>query len=275
MKQFFTRIVIVVILLSWFTDIEAYDFQYGNLCYTITSIPKKTVEIAKSNINYSGRIIIPAKVMYKNREWKVTGIGDYAFMNRIQLTEIVLPSTIEYIGFASITGCLNLKSIKLPEGITLCGSALSSSGLKSISIPKGAKFNGWNSQLSNMKYLESVYFEEGVDSLFNFVFERDRVLSKIVLPNTLKYIGCRVFDGCRSLKTIKIPESVTKIESPFLDSDCGVIAIWVKWKEPIEIDDKAFPNGKYLDATLYVPKGTKHIYQMAKGWSNFSSIVEY
>lgn len=142
MKQLISRIIIIVGLMSWFVDTEAFDFKNGNFCYSITSIPKRTVEIAKSNINYSGKVIIPAKVMYKNRDWKVTGIGDYAFMNRNQITDIILPSTIEYINFGAITGCMNLKSLRLPEGITLKGVSLAHSGLKFILIPKGTK-NCW------------------------------------------------------------------------------------------------------------------------------------
>lgn len=126
-----------------------------------------------------------------------------------------------------------------------------------------------------MKYLETVSFEEGVDTLYSYFFERDRVLKKVLLPNTLKYLGYGVFNGCRSLQEIKIPESVTKIEAPLLDSECGVIGIWVKWQEPIEIEDETFPKGKYLHVRLHVPKGTKEKYQKAKGWSNFSYIYEY
>ena len=274
MKQLFLRNIVVLLLLLFGVYAEAFDFKYGNFCYTITSIPNRTVEVAQSNLNYSGRVVIPSKVMYKNKEWKVTGLGDYAFINRRQITELVLPSTLEYIGFSVITGCVNLSYLKLPPIILLKGTALASSGIKSITIPKGARLDG-NLQLEDMRKLETVSFEEGVDSLFNWVFEGDRLLSKVILPNTLKYLGCGVFNGCRSLKTIKIPESVTKIEAPLFDSNCGVVSIFVQWQQPIEIDDETFPNGKYLDATLFVPKGTKQIYQKTKGWSNFSSIIEY
>lgn len=274
MKHLFVRSIIVIQLLLFAFYAKAYDFKYGNFCYTITSIPKRTVEVSKSNINYSGRVVIPSKVRYKDREWTVTGIGEYAFMNRVQITELVLPSTLEYIDFCPLVGCIRLTNLKLPQGVVLGPGALSGTGLQSLAIPKGTKFYG-NSQLEDMRNLKTVSFEEGVDSLFSFVFERDKLLSKVNLPNTLKYLGSLVFRECRSLQTIKIPQSVTKIEAPLLDSGCGVSQIWVQWQQPIEIDDQTFPNGKYLDATLYVPKGTKEIYQSTKGWSNFLKIVEY
>ena len=274
MKKTVLRSIIVLQLLLFALYAKAYDFKYGNFCYTITSIPKKTVEVAKSNINYTGKVIIPSKVRYKDREWTVTGIGSYAFMNRTGITELILPPTLKYIDSACLTGCVNLKYLKLPDGVILKGAALMGAGMQFIEIPRNTKFYG-NLQLEDMRNLQTVSIEEGVDSIFNYVFQHDRLLTKVIMPNTLKYLGFGVFDDCRSLRTIKIPASVTKIESPLLDSNCGVTSIYVQWQEPIEIDDKTFPNGKYLDATLYVPKGTKEIYQSTNGWSNFLKIIEY
>ena len=47
---------------------------------------------------------------------------------------------------------------------------------------------------------------------------------------------------------------------------------------PFAIDESVFGRDKYMDqplsATLYVPEGTKTLYEAAKGWSVFPSIVE-
>ena len=47
--------------------------------------------------------------------------------------------------------------------------------------------------------------------------------------------------------------------------------------EPFDVDDKAFTHTSTLDTakvTLFVPKGTKELYQAAAGWKNFTNIVE-
>lgn len=269
------RGLVMLLFVSWFTNMFAFDFKFGNLFYSIVSIPERTVEVSESNSNYIGRVVIPSKVKYKDRDWTVIGIGAYAFKNRYSLTELVLPQTIKYFDFGSILGCKSLKKINLPNGLTLRGFSLSGSGLEQLTIPSGTSFHNGYRQVSSMKYLKSIFIESGIDSIGDYTFEENRLLSKVTFSNGVKYLGFSLFNGCQSLRVIDIPMSVTKIGTPFFDSECGIKTIRVHWKEPIEIDDKTFPNGTYLDATLYVPKGTKKLYQSAKGWSNFLSIVEY
>lgn len=36
-----------------------------------------------------------------------------------------------------------------------------------------------------------------------------------------------------------------------------------------------FDSSNYTNATLYVPKGTKTLYQNTDGWKNFQNIVEF
>ena len=86
------------------------------------------------------------------------------------------------------------------------------------------------------------------------------------------------FSGCNGLKNINIGTSVKYI-SPTAFENCGSIDnVYVNMPKPISVDTKAFDairlDGWYL-AVLYVPIGTKDMYQLISPWKYFYKIEEY
>lgn len=71
----------------------------------------------------------------------------------------------------------------------------------------------------------------------------------MVIPESVTSLGNNTFEGCKLLKTV-----VSCIIDPFV------------------IDESTFPNSS--TATLYVPAGTKVIYEETEGWKNFREIIE-
>ena len=59
----------------------------------------------------SGAFDIPEAVTYHNKTYKVTEIGEGAFENNKNLTNVSIPSSITNIGDKAFKGCSNLKSI--------------------------------------------------------------------------------------------------------------------------------------------------------------------
>lgn len=101
------------------------------------------------------------------------------------------------------------KKITIPENcnyIMIQDSEAANSSSKS-----GDENNGFN----NSEVLESVTFSSDADlitSLPGFMFRDDVNLKEVILPKNLKSIGTCTFAGCKSLKTVEIPNTVTKIE---------------------------------------------------------------
>ena len=60
---------------------------------------------------YIGKVDVPSYVWHKGIRYKVTGVGDGSFYAREQLTEIILPSDITYIGRSAFENCISLKAI--------------------------------------------------------------------------------------------------------------------------------------------------------------------
>ena len=80
----------------------------------------------------------------------VTKIGDFAFANRLGLTNIEIPATVSVIGENAFQNCSNLQNITLNEGLTEIQNDAFwwCTGLKNIVIPNSVKKIGMNAFLS-------------------------------------------------------------------------------------------------------------------------------
>lgn len=120
----------------------------------------------------------------------VTGIGDYAFYQLTNVTEVIIPDTVTHIGKLAFAGCTSLTTITIPasvEYIDDCAFA----GCTSLTT---VIFEG-----TNVKYID------------NYAFEGCENLVEITLPEGLEKIGEGTFGGCKSLTSIKTPETLEEI----------------------------------------------------------------
>lgn len=195
----------------------------------------------------SGRIcVIP--------EW-ATGIGESAFEDCRNLTEITIPKGVTFIGNSAFGRCRKLTCLDLPDGVTsigewafaccdsLCRLTLPNSvqsigfrafydckSLTEITIPGNVKKIGFSlffcSKLTRITILPGV---TTIEPLIDFCPE----LVRVDLPDTVHTIADRTFRGCRNLNEITIPpgaiigertfEGAGKVaaapKNPFLSSD--------------------------------------------------------
>ena len=117
--------------------IEQWKGFMQNLNYEVVSEEQKTVRVVSNGSAYSGAVEVPETVMLNGNTYKVTEIGDYAFCYALNLTEIILPRSIERIGVGAFSGCTNLVSIALPEGLRTIGDEAFArcGGLREVSLP--------------------------------------------------------------------------------------------------------------------------------------------
>lgn len=71
----------------------------------------------------------------------------------------------------------------------------------------------------------SITIPEGVKSIENRCFEGCSSLKTISLPKGLQYIGAYAFNGCKSLASIVIPDSVTRIEENAFENCSSLTSI--------------------------------------------------
>ena len=208
---------------------STYDFTYDNLQFVITS-PTTAKVVGHVLPSPAGYYAIPSTA----NGYKVTEVGDYAFQNCNQITEINIGDNVVTIGRVAFAGCSGLTSLTIPNSVTSINMAafMGCSGLTSVVIPNSVTYVG-GMAFSDCSSLTSVII--GENCRFN---------------NSYSWAS-NVFKGTTNLT------SVTSL-SP----------------EAWNMDATNFEQTVYDNAQLWVPKGSKSSYQSTDSWNQFSSIKE-
>ena len=126
----------------------------------------------------------------------------------------------------------------------------------------------------NMKSLMEVDISNAVltgNSLPDYAFSNNKILTKIVLPNTFELIGEYAFSYCSNLTDIHIPSSVKTIRNRAFYY-CSQLSGELILPEGLErIESYAFRGCKKLSGPLLIPSSVNHIGSYAfYGCSNLS-----
>ncbi len=229
----------------------------------------------------------------------VTSIGERAFELCSGLTSITIPNSVTSIGERAFSetawydnqpdglvyaGKVAYKykgtmpdntKIVLEEGtISITDYAFSRcSGLTSITIPNSVTSIGGGA-FEGCSGLTSISIPNSVTNIGDDIFSGCSSLTSISIPNSITNISARAFFRCNGLTSITIPNSVTSIYN-WAFADCsGLTSVTVDWDTPLKHIYDVFEGSNYLNATLYVPKGTKALYEAADVWKDFGKIVE-
>jgi hypothetical protein len=98
-------------------------------------------------------------------------------------------------------------------------------------------------------------------------------LTSMSLSNSVTDIVQGAFWGCSNLTSVLIPASVTHIGAYLFWSCTSLKQVEVQWPTPLPISE-IFNDVDLKSATLYVPAGTKALYQAAAVWKDFGTVVE-
>ena len=161
--------------------------------------------------DYKDKIIIPSTINYNGEDYSVAKIGDGAFGNCGQVTEIIIPSSVISIGVEAFQ-CCGMKSISLPNSIkTLEARSFAYTNLNSITIPNSVMSIGTQA-FEYSSNLTSVSIPNSVTSIGDEAFMFCTNLTSVSIPNSINKIGYQTFRNCSNLSTVTIPNSVTSIE---------------------------------------------------------------
>ena len=153
----------------------------------------------------------------------VKKIGNYAFYNCTNLTDVVFyntrsESSFTEIGEMAFRYCKKLKSINLPSTTkTISRNAFEGcASLEEITIPASVNHSaiatGQNA-FAKCTSLHTVNFEENavLTALATSMFEGCTALKNITIPETVKTVGGSLFKGCTSLEEIHLPSKITSL----------------------------------------------------------------
>ena len=107
----------------------------------------------------------------------------------------------------SFSGCSTVKTVVIPEGVTVIGANAfeECTALTSVVFPKGLKAIE-DSAFAGCNALERISFSEGLETIESSAFENCVSLVDIKLPDSVRYMGYMAFAGCKSLKSCNIPD---------------------------------------------------------------------
>ena len=163
----------------------------------------------------------------------VTTIGELAFYNCKNLTDVTIPEGVTTIGESAFAGCEKLESVNIPSSVKLigCRAFAGCPCAGTLTIPpqttlaldtkRIAEDENWGIEYSADKKtlkrynpkLELVNYTlpEGVTAIEKEAFACAGNLKKVTLPFGVTTIGNEAFAGCRKLESVTIPASVTSI----------------------------------------------------------------
>jgi len=142
----------------------------------------------------------------------VLEIGAMSFRGCVNLRSIKIPDGVTSIGYNAFCECRNLRYVSIPDSVTEIGFAAFErcECLESLSLPSGlTKIE--MSTFSDCLKLSSIKIPEGVTIIENSAFDRCECLVNLCLPSKLTKIGNFTFSSCVKLSSISIPEGVTSI----------------------------------------------------------------
>lgn len=102
----------------------AYDFYVDGIYYNISNEEDRTVGVTCREYHessYSGNVEIPRKLVYNNKTYNVTFIGQLAFFNCDSLTSVTIPNTVTSIGSEAFSWSEGLKSVTIPSSVIWIG----------------------------------------------------------------------------------------------------------------------------------------------------------
>ena len=184
---------------------------------------------------------------------KLVSIGDEAFSGCKNLTSIVLPDSVTDIGERAFSNCSSLTTVVIPESVTNIGARAFSycTKLRGISVGLNIKSVGedafygtawWESQQENsLVYLGNVCYavkgslplntslsiKEGTTTIADYCFSGRGGLRKVMLPQSLIWIGSRSFEKCSALIQIQLNENLEHIGSSAFEDCTGLTSVTI------------------------------------------------
>jgi len=169
------------------------------------------------------------KISFTNASDNPLYYAHHLFLNGEEITDLAIPSNVEYIENYAFYGCTGLTSLSIPSSVTSIafggyyGNAFyGCSNLGIITVDENnSKYDSRDDcnaiiEKESNKLLygcKNTVIPSSVTSIDQYAFKGCSSLSSLYIPGSLKYIYSIDFGGCTSLTSITVGEGVKGIGS--------------------------------------------------------------
>lgn len=228
-------IVAVSILLVFAVIFASYRKHYVEAFYMLNSNETSyTFKAPKTNKK-------TVKVPTKFKGLPITNLGNWAYGDSKNLTEIKIPETITSLGDNSFRNCPALTKIEIPSSVTSIGiNSFYLSGFynNESNWEDGALYvDGWLVAVKKSETKRTVNIKEGTVGICDQLFKDRNDIESITIPDSVVYLGRETFKDCNFLTSIVIGSGVKEIGA-YMFSGCDLI-------KSIEIPASVTTIGKY------------------------------
>ena len=229
----------------------------------------------------------------------VVRIPDLLCSGLCEVTSIIIPNSVDSIGYGAFERCYSLTSITIPNSVTNIGdnAFYACSSITSITIPENVAFIGANA-FSECTSLESIIWNaircdgapfydlrsqvksftlgNAVEHIPGYLCYSMSSLCEISIPESVRSIGEQAFAWCTSLTSIEIPANIQNIGEKAFSSNSPIDTIYIRATTPPTLGTEVFFDGYYTPplSICYIPCGTLADYQSSDWVNQVSEFVE-
>lgn len=133
----------------------------------------------------------------------VTNIGSNAFYNCDSLTTVTIPKSVTVMDYRAFSSCDALEEVHISDVASWCNISFYNYYSTPLCYAEKLFLNG--------KLVTDLVIPDSVTSIGNYAFENCSSFKSITLPDSVTNIGSSAFSGCTSLASISLPDSVTNV----------------------------------------------------------------
>ncbi|MBO5181321.1 MAG: leucine-rich repeat domain-containing protein [Paraprevotella sp.] len=209
------------------------------------------------------------------------------YLNGVEITDLVIPSSVTVIKSAAFCGCYGITSVTIPNTVTRIRDFAfeNCSSLTSVTIPNSVTSIGGYAFLG-CNNLHRVNIED-LAAWCNIKFNRDATsnpahngaglylngveIKDLVIPSSVTSIGEWAFAGCSGLTSVTIPNSVTSIKNQAFARCSGLTSVTIP-NSVTSIESGVFANCRSLTSVTIPSSVTSIKNQAFAGCKNLESV---
>ena len=259
MKNSFTScLCAVIVCLCHSVAVSAYDFTFNGLNYNIISSTDMTCEVTTSSV--SGGFTVPKRAYYNDEIYTVVSIGERAFADCTNLTNVTISNNITTIKFNAFSGCSGLTKIVIPRSVTSIEGFLFYGCSKLASVEVASDNQVYDSRDNCNAIIEtatntmicscsSTTIPSSVTAIGEKCFMGTEITS-LVIPASVTYIGNEIFGNTNNaLREITIMGSHVTIGDNALCSSTLMQKAFIMGSH-VTIGDSAFKTNSMREVTI-------------------------